>query len=129
MQDMVSGMSTDARTLANHYYAESDRCLAVDLAVLGEHPQGVVLYMPQLVVLMKPVQRAHPDDWENLSTIFPAADAWYIHLLAGDLSMARRMAAELQPMRWLCFRRGLRHHRAHCLPWSAVIRMQQPAYH
>lgn len=125
---MVSFMSRDARQIAEQYYAASSRSLAEDLAALGTHSQGVVVYMPQLVVLMKPVARAHPEEWEQLAHEAAVADAWYVHLLAGDLSLARHMAAVLPLQRWLCFRRGLRHGREHVLPWRAAIKLLPSAH-
>lgn len=124
---MVRAMSTDARQLAERYYAGSGRSLAADLAALGEHSHGVVVYMPQLVVLMKPVARAYPEEWEQLSHVCPESDAWYVHFLAGDLRVARHMAAVLPPLRWLCFRRGVRSSHAHCLPWRAAVKLLQTA--
>lgn len=120
---MVVAMSTDARQLAEQYYAGSGRSLAGDLAALGAHSRGVVVYMPQLVVLLKPVERAHPESWERLAEECRAADAWYIHLLVGDLAAARHMAAVLPPLRWLCFRRGRRNAKVHCLPWRAAVKL------
>ena len=114
-------MNTDARTRAWEYYQAAGRNMDADLAALAEHPQGVVLFMPQLVVLMKPVCSRQVDQWTNLPLVFPQADAWYVHLLVGDLRMARRMATSLPPLRWLCFQRGRRSGAPHRLPWHAFI--------
>ena len=95
--------------------------MKTDLAVLAAHPQGIVLLMPRLVVLMKPVCSNAPEQWTELALISPAADAWYIHLLVGDLRLARRMAATLPPLRWLCFQRGLRAPTPHRHPWQAFL--------
>ena len=91
-----------------------------DLAALAAHPQGVVLMMPQLVALMKPVLSTEPHTWTKLAHVSPEVDAWYVHLLVGDLALARRMAGALCPLRWVCFQRGLRHERPHRLPWTGV---------
>ena len=47
-------MNTDARVQAQQYYQSAGRDMAADLEALRQHPQGVVLMMPQLVALMKP---------------------------------------------------------------------------
>ena len=112
-------MNTDARVQAAAYYAAAGRKMEDDIAALMRHPQGVVLLMPQLVVLMKPTRSSAPELWEQLETTPAAPDAWYIHLLAGNLPLARRLAAVLPPLRWLCFRRGRRSSAPHCLPWAA----------
>ena len=112
-------MNTDARILAEHYYRAAGRDMEADLATLAAQPQGVVLLMPQLVVLMKPVLSTQPQLWQELEHTPAGADAWYVHLLVGDLAMARRLAAAIPPQRWLCFQRGLRNALPHRLPWAA----------
>ena len=110
-------MNTDARTRAWEYYQAAGRNMDADLAALAAHPQGVVLFMPQLVVLMKPVRSNDPERWQDMADAPDDADGWYIHLLVGDLKLAGRLAAALPPRRWLCFQRGLRSTAPHCLPW------------
>ena len=111
-------MNTDARTRAWEYYQAAGRNMDADLAALAEHPQGVVLFMPQLVVLMKPVQSNTPDLWQELKHCPADPDGWYVHLLVGDLQLAARLAAALPQRQWLCFHRGLRSMAPHRLPWS-----------
>ena len=48
-------------------------------------------------------------------------DAWYIHLLAGDLKLARRLAADIAPLEWFCFHRGRRDGRPHLLNRAYVL--------
>lgn len=121
-------MNADARTQAWEYYREAGRQMEADLTVLAEHPQGIVLLMPRLVALMKPVQSNQPELWPQLEHVFPAADAWYIHLLVGDLRLARRLAAALPPRQWLCFQRGRRNATPHRLPWHAFLNHQPPTH-
>lgn len=92
-------MKPDARVQAQQYYLAAGRDMEADLAALAAHPQGVVLMMPQLVALMKPVQSTEPHLWPLLEHVFHAADAWYVHLLVGDLGIARHMATALPPLR------------------------------
>lgn len=114
-------MNADARIRAWNYYRSAGRDLEADLAALSAHPEGVILLMPRLVVLMKPVLSTTPDQWGLLSDEAPAADAWYVHLLTGDLNLARRLAAALPPRQWLCFQRGLRSPAPHRLSWHAFL--------
>lgn len=114
-------MNADARDRAWEYYETAGRDMNADLAALAAHPQGIVLLMPRLVVLMKPVCSREVLLWTDLPQIFPAADAWYVHLLVGDLALARRLAASIAPRRWLCFQRGLRTPAPHRLPWRAFV--------
>lgn len=118
-------MNADARDRAWKYYQAARRDIETDLAALAAHPQGIVLLMPRLVVLMKPVCSNAPEQWTELARIFPAADAWYIHLLVGDLRLARRMATALPLQRWLCFQRGLRNPAPHRYSWQAFIHHSQ----
>ncbi len=118
-------MNTDARAQAAAYYQAAGRNMEHDIAALLQHPQGVVLLMPQLVVLMKPVQSSAPELWEQLEQEPAGADAWYVHLLAGDLQLARRLAAALPPLHWLCFRRGRRSTTPHRLPWAVFCHRNQ----
>lgn len=113
-------MSTDAREIARRYYEASGRSLETDLATLSVNPEGVVVFLPQLVVLMKPVVSIRPNDWVQLGDIPLSADGWYVHLLVGDLSLARRLAWLLPGRRWLCFHRGTRNASCHRLCWNRV---------
>lgn len=119
-------MNADARTQAWEYYQAAGRCMQADLSALAEHPQGVVLLMPRLVVLMKPVLSTEPQLWPRLEWVAPCPDAWYVHLLVGELALACRLAAALPPHRWLCFQRGLRNSTPHRRPWAAFINHQHP---
>ena len=114
-------MNADARTQAWEYYKAAGRQMDADLEALAAHPQGVILLMPRLVVLMKPVPSSCPELWPRLELVFPEADAWYIHLLVGDVHLARRLAAALPPRQWLCFQRGRRNTTPHRLSWSAFL--------
>lgn len=119
-------MSTDAREEARRYYREHGRRLADDLEAMAVNPRSVLLYMPRLVVLMKPAKKDSPEGWDRLAESPQDADAWYIHLLVGDLEMARRMATDVERLPWACFHRGRRDTRGHVLPWAVVTR-QFPA--
>ena len=118
----LSAMSRDARDTAAAYYAVCRRDMAADLEALGAHPQGIILYMPQLVVLMKAVDSRAPQTWEDLPHLPAEPDAWLLYPMAGDLSMARHLAAALPPLPWGCFFRGLRNKRPHRLPWERLVR-------
>lgn len=115
-------MNRDARQLALRYYRGSDRDPAADAETLLAHPHGWMLWTAELVVLMKRVRSDRPDTWETLGHIETAPDAWYIHLMTGDTAQARRIAAALPPMRYCCFRRGLRNTRPHRLIWARLCR-------
>lgn len=114
-------MNADARKQAWEYYQAAGRDMDADLAILSAQPQGVVLLMPQLVALVRPVHSRAPELWSRLEHIFPTTDAWYVHLLVGDLALARKLATALAPQRWLCFQRGLRNSTPHRLPWAAFL--------
>lgn len=118
---MLRAMNCDARDAAARYYDLARRDMAADLEALAAAPRGVVLYMPELVALLKPARRDCPERWELLDDAPADADAWYIHLLVGDLALARRLAAGLPPLPWGCFRRGLRNRCPHCLPWRRLL--------
>lgn len=115
-------MSTDARQLAAMYYHGSTRRFADDLDALGNHPRGIVLYMPELVVLMKPACSTAPESWEQLESSFGCEDAWYIHLLVGNVALAIRLSRALPPLPWLCFRRGMRGAQVHLYRWAQLRR-------
>ncbi len=119
-------MSTDARSLARSYYAGSGRSLEDDMAALSGNPQGVVVFLPRLVALMAPVDHARPMDWLALSSSPQGADAWYIHLLAGDLALARQLGSGLAAYPWLCFQRGARGATLHRWRWSRVVPVVTP---
>ncbi len=111
-------MDTDARIIAIRYYGGSERRMGEDLAALSDNPEAVIIYMPQLVVLMKPADSKAPGEWERLRETPAGADAWYIHLLAGNLELARKLAQQQQARPWLCFLRGQRNARPHIMNWQ-----------
>ncbi len=117
-----AAMSTDARSTARRYYEGSGRSLVADAAALAGNPQGVVILLPRLVVLMKPVEHAHPEQWLQLESSPPGADAWYVHLLAGDFSLACQLGRQLPVYHWLCFQRGARSGRWHRCNWARLLR-------
>lgn len=119
-------MSRDARVLAAHYYAGSPRRLAADMAALSRNPQGIIMYTPQLVVLMKPVLSGRPQEWQELDTPSPGADAWYVHLLAGELHLALTLGHLLPELPLLCFQRGSRSSIIHRHRWLQTLQRGNP---
>ncbi len=116
-----AAMSTDARSMACRYYAGSGRNLGDDMAALAANPQGVVVFLPRLVALMKPVEHARPESWLALGSSPHGADAWYVHLLAGELAWALQLGRSLPAYPWLCFQRGARSTALHRWRWSRVV--------
>lgn len=114
-------MSSDAREAAAAYYAAAGRDPAADMLALGRNPQGLIFCSPQLVALLKPARSGEPARWGILDDCPAGADAWYVHLLVGDLRAARCMARALSPYPWLCFHRGCRNERPHRLPWARLL--------
>ncbi len=114
-------MSSDARSTARRYYEGSGRSLESDMGDLGANPQGVVIFLPRLVVLMKPVESTRPERWMELGTTPHGADAWYVHLLVGDLTWARRIGRSLPVYPWLCFQRGARSSTLHRVEWERFV--------
>ena len=116
--------SRDARLLAQSYYEGSGRRFEDDLIALALSPAGVAVCTPRLVALMKAVRSdSDPLLWMD-GPEDETPDAWYIHLLAGDLDLAFAWARGLPPLRYFCFQRGLRSERYHILPWG---RLPSPA--
>ncbi len=114
-------MNTDARVIAERYYRVGGRELSVDLAALSTNPQGVVIWLPRLVVLMKPVDSRQPGQWDKLSENPVGADGWYVHLLTGELALAGRLMGQVPRLDWACFQRGRRSSAPHRLSWSGLI--------
>lgn len=108
----------DARESASLYYAGSGRSLEADVDALIRNPRGIVMSTPRLFVLMRPVCSSRPSTWsKRLDLDDPEADAWYVHLLAGELDLALRFAQMLPPLPLLCFLRGSRSGRPHRIAW------------
>ena len=111
-------METDARIIAIRYYRGSEREFAADMTALSANPDAIIIYLPHLVVLAKPANRLHPQQWDHLHESPPGADAWYVHLLVGDVRQAREAARRLKPRTWICFQRGMRSSRPHAIRWD-----------
>lgn len=118
---MVMCMDTDAREQARAYYSAGGRSLHADLAALAQNPQGLIYWTPQLVVLAKPVSSERPICCNGLAESPEHADGWYVHLLAGDLQWARRLARHLPPLGRLYFQRGVRSAKVHSLSWRRLL--------
>ncbi len=121
----AAAMSTDARNTARRYYEGSGRRLEDDMAALAANPQGVVVFLPRLVALMKPVEHTESQPWLRLAAPAPQADAWYIHLLVGELAWARLQARSLPPLRWLCYQRGARGSTLYRRSWARFVQQEQ----
>lgn len=94
--------SRDARLTAKQYYASSARNLQTDLGLLSASAEGAVFWTPRLVMLMKAINhRTAPALWMEGES--PAPDAWYVHLLAGDLQLALKWVRDLPPLPFFCF--------------------------
>ena len=117
---MLSGMSSDARMKALRYYARAGRNMAEEVITLLQNPQAVFLFTPDLVVMMKPADSTAPHRWERLAENPIGADAWYIHLLAGNLRLARKLARLLPDYEWCCFQRGMRSAAPHRCRWARM---------
>lgn len=120
-QAIFRNMSTDSRTEAYLYYRDSGRNLIDDVNTLLSNPRGVLVFTPELVVLMKPVLLQEELLWGELADNPADADAWYVHLLAGNVALARRLAATLPPLEWLCFQRGRRSNQPHIYRWEQLL--------
>lgn len=94
---IIPGMKHDARVYAERYYAGSSRSLAEDMAATAGNPHGVTLFSPALVALLQPCRSTQAEPWRHWGRPTPPslADAWYVHLLVGDLALARCMAARM----------------------------------
>ncbi len=114
-------MSSNAPELAKRYYQHHGRDFSKDWDSLGRNPRAVLVWLPDLVVLMKPVHRHDVAPWFHLSSSPLDADAWYVHLLVGKLSLACQLGMGLEPLPYLCFQRGMRDERVHVCRWQVFL--------
>lgn len=110
----------DARHHAIQYYDTSIRTLEADLSELIASARGVFVFTPQLTVLMKAIDLTDEESITNLRKHNRRINAWYVHFLSGDLSLAFEWARSLPPLPYLCFQRGIRSPKLHLLPWSRL---------
>ncbi len=119
---MLADMSRDARQRARRYYEHHNRDFQEDIQSLSEHHDAVIIWLPQLVVLATAVNHHHAETWDTLTATSAAdCDAWYVHLLIGELSLAMQVAQRLTPRHYLCFHRGLRSQRPHIHRFATFI--------
>ncbi len=114
-------MSYNAPELARLYYEQHGRDFSHDWVSLGRNPRAVLVWLPDLVVLMKPVHRHDDAPWSHLSSSPLDADAWYVHLLVGKLQLACQLGMGLEPLPYLCFQRGMRDDRVHVCRWQVFL--------
>ncbi len=119
---MLAVMSRDARQLAHEYYDRHGRDIQQDMQRLSENSRALIIWLPQLIVLAMPVNHHHPERWSSLASTSPQdSDAWYVHLLIGDLALARELGKQVEVLNLLCFQRGLRSPRPHIHRFRDII--------
>lgn len=114
-------MSKDARINARSYYQSYGRDVGRDFWCLSQDERALVVWLPRLVALMKPVCSSTIHQGVDLECSEPCADAWYVHLLVGDFAFACELAQGLEPLPLLCFQRGSRSARFHVCDWLRFI--------
>ncbi len=119
---MLSDMSRDARQLARYYYDRHGRDILQDMQLLSENDRALIIWLPQLIALAIPVNHLYPDSWARLASTSPQdSDAWYVHLLVGDLALARELGKQAEELSFICFHRGARNPRPHIHPFRDII--------
>lgn len=114
----------DAREEVKKYYGESYRSLSDDVYYLIINRQGVVIWTERCCVLARMVDSTKGiEAWEDcLWKPESNPDAWYIHMMAGDVNEAIELAMKEQPLPYVVFQRGLRDERIHKLSMSKLLK-------
>lgn len=117
-------MNANAKRLAKHYYAPTTRSESQDILKICQNPRGVVFVSRAIFALLRPVRSDMPQSWDRqLYEDDSTADAWYIHLLTGDLKQALRLATQvLSPLPYIVFFRGKRSAKPHRIRWATFER-------
>lgn len=111
-------MNKDARNHSDEYYRRQGASLAIDLKSIARNPRGVIIWTRELVVIMKPDYSTDTRHWHELDYSPRDADAWYMHLLTGNLELARALMPVLESLPWVCFQRGLRSIKPRRISWE-----------
>lgn len=77
VHDMLRFMSTDARVIARQYYATYGRNMCSDISALQANPQGVVLFTPFVVAMLKPIRTDEDLLWMDLAQS-PPQSGWLV---------------------------------------------------
>jgi len=117
-------MNKDARYHSNKYYQRQGSSLEADFKAISKNPRGVIIWTRALVVIMKPDYLADKSRWHDLAYSPRDADAWYIHLLTGNIALARALIPMLDALPWFCFQRGLRNNKIHRFSWERIIQQK-----
>lgn len=112
----------DAREKMRKYYAPSFRSLVDDISDLVMNKQGVVVWTENCCLLARMVNSKDKDSWEYLWEETEDPDAWYVHLMAGDVKTAMELAKKARPLPFVVFQRGLRDERVHKLSMGKLLK-------
>lgn len=106
---MIAEQGADARKTARDYYRGSGRNVKDDIA--AHLLKGVVVWTPGLAAMARPVRL----EWGDRRVANPfydergaEYDAWFVHLLCGDLRLASGLAGDMLRFPHIVFQRGLR---------------------
>lgn len=112
----------DAREEVRLYYKNSFRILSDDVIDLVMNRQGVVVWTENCCLLARMVNSKDKDSWECLWEETEDPDAWYVHLMAGDVKVAMELAKKASPLPFVVFQRGLRDERVHKLSMEKLLK-------
>lgn len=114
----------DAREEVKKYYRESDRFMHDEIEELFINRQGVVVWTENCCILARMVDTSEPvDAWSyRLWEVVDNPDAWYIHVMAGDIKTAIELAKKVNPLPYVVFQRGLRNDKVHRIPMNKLLK-------
>lgn len=114
----------DAREEVREYYRESERYMHDDIEDLIINKQGAVVWTKNCCILARMVNTNDPvDEWSyRLWEVVDNPDAWYVHVMAGDIKTAMELAKKAQPLPYVVFQRGLRNDKVHKIPMDKLLK-------
>lgn len=106
---------------ARDYYFLNGGNYIADFKFQYQFANSVFIWTPELVLIAKPVDtRFDYKAWSK--EIFLEPDAWYVHLLCGNLKLAIQMMQHVNPLPYVVFQRGMRSNKIHKLDWNNLIK-------
>lgn len=114
----------DAREEVREYYRDSDRYMHDDIEDLIINKQGAVVWTKNCCILARMVNTSDPvDAWSyRLWEVVDNPDAWYVHVMAGDIKTAMELAKKAQRLPYVVFQRGLRNDKVHKIPMDKLLK-------
>ena len=104
-------------------YTNGELAFRWEVAECAFDNEAAFVCTPELFVMAWPVRSGRDTGWWREHQPCENPDAWYIHLLCGDLKKALEVLPKLaKPLPYVVFQRGARSHKVHKYKYDKLVK-------